>query len=236
MGKEREDGVGSPRRGARRRPQRGATLRRRGRGEAPAVDRRGEAAMGENCAGDRRRSWRENWATGEEKLCSGRGNRAQLAKKTARGRFLLWKIAQAFRFGRNTVRKLLTRGPGWSGSGAGRPRARGPGLGRGWAGVAARALGWRGGGGMARWAAAGLGWAAARAGPARGEELARRGKRPGAGPPRWAERGGERGGRGDGAVGRLGQGRGAGLKSAFPFLFFFLLFSIYSSLTLCENK
>jgi len=118
MGKEREDGAGSPRRRARRRPQRGAALRRRGRrergrGEASAVDRRGEAAMGENCAGDRGCSWRENWATG------GR-NRAQLAKKTARGRFLLWKFAQAFRFGRSTARKLLTRGPGWSGGGAGR--------------------------------------------------------------------------------------------------------------------
>jgi hypothetical protein len=202
MGKEREDGVGSPRRGARRRPQRGATLRRRGRGEAPAVDRRGEAAMGENCAGDRRRSWRENWATGEEKLCSGRGNRAQLAKKTARGRFLLWKIAQAFRFGRNTVRKLLTRGPGWSGGGAGRPRAAARATrARTWAGArlgggsSARA-GLAGGNGALGRRGAGVGRGAH--GPARGEELARRGKRPGAGPPRWAERGGggERGGRG----------------------------------------
>jgi hypothetical protein len=85
MGKEREDGAGLPRRRARRRPQRGAALRRRGRrewgrGEAPAADRRDEAAMARTAQGGRGRSWRENWTTG------GR-NRAQLAKKTARGRF-----------------------------------------------------------------------------------------------------------------------------------------------------
>jgi hypothetical protein len=56
MGKEREDGAGSPRRRARRRPQRGAALRRRGRrergrGKAPAADRRGEAAMARTTQG-----------------------------------------------------------------------------------------------------------------------------------------------------------------------------------------
>jgi hypothetical protein len=36
-----------------------------------AAVRRGEAAMGENCAGDRGCSWRENWATGGRNRASG---------------------------------------------------------------------------------------------------------------------------------------------------------------------
>jgi hypothetical protein len=84
---------------------------------------------------------------------------------------------------------------------------------------------------MARWAAAGAGVGCGVRGPARGV-LAWGGGRPGVGPS-----GGEKEGEGGaGAVGWLGQGRGAGLKSVFPFLFFFFLFSIYFSLTLCENK
>jgi hypothetical protein len=68
---------------------------------------------GENCAGGRGRSWRGNWTTG------GR-NRAQLAKKTARGRFssleirsgvLIWKKhnAQA-----TDVRARLERRRHWA--------------------------------------------------------------------------------------------------------------------------
>ena len=61
MGKEREDGAGSPRRRARRRPQRGATLRRRGRRERG----RGEA----------KQQWRElrrgSWAFVARKLDNG---------------------------------------------------------------------------------------------------------------------------------------------------------------------
>jgi hypothetical protein len=77
-----------------------------------AAVRRGEAAMGENCAGDRGCSWRENWATG------GR-NRAQLAKKTARGRF----PSLEFRTGgsiwkKHSAHQLLTRGPGWTAAAA----------------------------------------------------------------------------------------------------------------------
>jgi hypothetical protein len=212
-----------------------------------AAVQRGEAAMGENCAGDRGCSWRENWATG------GR-NRAQLAKKTARGRF----PSLEFRTGgsiwkKHSAQQLLTRGPGWAAAAAAlhARRARvGPGAGAvgTWA---ARRVGcqasWaasvRGAGlarltrarwtgeGMARWAAAGAGVGRGARGPARGGSGAGGGE---AGS--WAERGGK-GREGRGRLGRPSWAReGVGLNSVFPFLSLFLLFSIYFSWTLCVNK
>jgi hypothetical protein len=53
---------------------------------------------------------------------------------------------------------------------------------------------------------------------------------------RWAERGENERGKGGGWAGRDGPGRRGGLNTISPFLFFFFLFSIYFSLTLCANK
>jgi hypothetical protein len=79
-------------------------------------------------------------------------------------------------------------------------------------------------GGAPRWAAAGS-WGGPRRARAREGALAR-----------WAERGKREGEGGDGWAGRGGPGRRAGLKFVSLFLFFFFLFSIYFSLTLCANK
>jgi hypothetical protein len=91
------------------------------------------------------------------------------------------------------------------------------------------------------WACWPLARAQARGARGPAEALARELGRDARGPARGRRCGGPSGGEkegegGAGTVGRLGQGRAAGLKSVFPFLFFFFLFSIYFSLTLCANK
>jgi hypothetical protein len=121
--------------------------------------------------GEAKQQWRElrrgSWAFVARKLDNGWKKSCATSEENCG----LWKFAQAFRFGRSTARKLLTRGPGWSGGGAGRPRAaacalraRRPGLGRGWAGTRARAR-WAGGGEWRAGPPRELGWAAACAGP-----------------------------------------------------------------------
>jgi hypothetical protein len=199
---------------------------------------------GENCAGGRGRSWRGNWTTG------GR-NRAQLEKKTARGRFSsleirtgvpIWKkhSAQA-----TDARARLERRRRWalhaSERSKGALRAAGRAAwARRWLGLGcfARARVGAGAGPPWSWAARGPTWGGWRGGLA--------GEKPEAGPPRsWPTRervgavgraGRKRGGGGRGWAGRNGPGKGVGPLFLFLFPSLFFLFSIYFSLTLCANK
>jgi hypothetical protein len=80
MGKEREDGAGSP--------------RRRG---SPATGTRDSNDVDAEGEGEAKRWWARNWALGRKNLRNWR-------RKLRAGGFLLWNFAQAVRFGRSTVR------------------------------------------------------------------------------------------------------------------------------------
>jgi hypothetical protein len=193
----------------------------------------------------------KNWATGEEKLCSGRGNRAWRFRGDKQ--WLHWVAAAV---NAEPLRAARGRGRGtgrrrrWALHASERSRARGLGAGPSAVGGEARGLlclqlararwvGWRPTRGLgranaswaerllARWAGSwrrargGLGWAR-RAGP-------RKSAGAGGGEEKarsWAARCGPSGGRmrgegGRGWAGRNGPGRETGLKSAFSFSFLF---------------